>query len=625
MARFLAPLLLAAASVHSQFIHNQLPVGSSFGVPNENATYDYVVVGGGTAGSVVAARLAQDGRFSVAVVEAGGFYELENGNRSVIPGYDFYSSGPTLAGVNPLIDWEFMTTPQAGGKNISIHYTRGRCLGGSSARNYMVYQRPTVGTMQRWADVVGDQSWTWENVLPYYKQSSTLTPPNTKLRMANTTTYYDASVFGKGPLQVGYSNYIAPFATWVNLGWKQAGDTIRTQGMQSGELLGHSILPSSLDAQSQERSSAQTSYINLAMKATQLTIYTHALAKRILFDSTKTATGVVVETRGLPFTISARREVILSAGAFNSPQLLMVSGVGPAATLQKYHIPVVRNAPGVGQNMEDNPFFAVNVAADLPTGSSYQNNPALFAQAIADYNSDRTGYLTSAGADIISFQKLSNRSELGISAHAKQALSWLPDDWPEAMFWSFAVWIGASFGSLPPDARNYGGIVGSITAPLSRGWVTINSSDTADLPIINPNMLTDPTDQEVAVATVRRIRDLLATDAMKAIAPEGEVFPGPNVTSFEDILSAIQGQYFTFAHASVTNKMGLSNDRMAVVDSKARVFGVNSLRVVDISAFPFLPPGQPQATVYMMGEKIADDILHGESGTSGHESQSMSS
>lgn len=128
--------------------------------------------------------------------------ELDNGNRSVIPGYDFYSAGfVDLQGVNPLIDWEFVTTPQAGANNRTEHYPRGKCLGGSSARNYMVYQRPTVGTMQLWADRVGDQSWTWENVLPLYNRSATLTPPNMSIRAANTTPLYDLSVFGGGPLQ----------------------------------------------------------------------------------------------------------------------------------------------------------------------------------------------------------------------------------------------------------------------------------------------------------------------------------------------------------------------------------------------------------------------------------------
>lgn len=213
-----------ASFTAAQFIHNQLPIGSTFPVPGENATYDYVVVGAGTAGLTLATRLAQDGRYSVAVLEAGSWYALDNGNRSVIPGYDFYSANFTgLTGVNPLIDWEFMTTPQAELAGKRTHYPRGKCLAGCSARNYLVYQRyvvpvshagilthchrPTVGTMKLWADRVGDKSWEWDHVLPFYKKSATFTPPDMSVRAANATPHYDASAFGDGPLHVRYAQF----------------------------------------------------------------------------------------------------------------------------------------------------------------------------------------------------------------------------------------------------------------------------------------------------------------------------------------------------------------------------------------------------------------------------------
>lgn len=389
-----------------------------------------------------------------------------------------------------------------------------------------------------------------------------------------------------------FPNYASSFSTWLQVGWKEAGDPVRSEGMQSGELLGHAYLPQSLEPEKQERSSSQTSYLDLALKTTQLYVYTHALAKRILFDSNHTATGVSVETDGQPYTISAAKEVILSAGAFGSPQLLMVSGIGPREILHRYDIPVIREAPGVGQNMEDNPFFAITIAVDLETGSIYQNSLAAVSEAINEYNEQRTGYLTSSGADVISFQRLVDRPELNISSEAKQGLAWMPDDWPDTMFWSLPVWVGPGYGSVAPDTRNYAGIVGSLTAPLSRGTVTINSSDTADLPIINPNWMTSTTDQEMAVAAMWRIREVLNTTVLRSISVGSEAYPGANVTSYADLLSVIRQQTFTFSHASATCKMGMHNDSMAVVDSKARVIGVNNLRVVDISAFPFLPPGK---------------------------------
>ncbi|KAK3067577.1 hypothetical protein LTR53_015484 [Teratosphaeriaceae sp. CCFEE 6253] len=588
----LATRLTSASITVAQIVHNQLPIGSSFAVDGENATYDYVVVGGGTAGLAIATRLAEDGRYSVAVIEAD-------------------SNGVSLEGANPQTDWMFMTTPQAGGNNKSVHYSRGKCLGGSSARNYMVYQRPTKGAMQMWAGAVDDQSWTWDNVLPYYERSTTFTPPDMTIRVANATPTYDHRVFGTGPVAVSFARFAASIASWANIGWTQVGNPVLTSGVNSGELIGHSYVPTTLVASTQERSSSQTAYLDAALRTTQLYVYTHTLAKRVLFGDDKTATGVLVEAEGSAFAISARKEVILSAGAFQSPQLLMVSGIGPAETLQKHVIPIVKDAPGVGQNMQDNPFFSITFAVDLETGSTYQNNPARFVQAIEDYNEHRTGYLTSSGADLISFQRLADRDDLNISAEAKRDLAAYPADWPDVMFWSLAAYIGAGYGSVAPDRRNYVGLVGSLTAPLSRGSVTINSSDTADLPIVDPNWMTHPTDQELAVAGFWRMRELLNSTAIQSIALGDEVYPGANVTSFEDLLGIANTQAFTFAHASVTCRMGVESDVMAVVDSKARVFGVKNLRVVDASAFPFLPPGQPQATVYMFAEKIADEIRAG--------------
>lgn len=181
----------------------KLPKGSSFGVAGLNAAYDYVVVGGGTAGLTVATRLAQDGRYSVAVLEAGGFPDIDNGNHSSVPGYAFSGlSATNLHGVNPKVDWMDMTTPQIGG--IPLHYAQGKCLGGSSVRNLMVYQRPTVGSMRKWADELDDQSWTWENVLPYFQKSVTLTPPNLSAR-SQPLPSYNTSAFGNGPVKVGYA------------------------------------------------------------------------------------------------------------------------------------------------------------------------------------------------------------------------------------------------------------------------------------------------------------------------------------------------------------------------------------------------------------------------------------
>jgi len=293
-------------------------------------------------------------------------------------------------------------------------------------------------------------------------------------------------------------------------------------------------------------------------------------------------------------------------------QLLMVSGVGPKALLQRHNIPVVQNRPGVGQNLWDNPLFGPSWPLGVETNSEYMNNPRVMQQAIDEYNANRTGYMTSPGVDVISFEKLSTVTSLNISLAARHQLKQFPADWPEVELLSFPSWFGPTLGSSPPNTQQqFGGIAIGLLAPLSRGNVSISSSKMSDPPVINPAWLTSPTDQEIAVAAIRRARQYFDTPALRSITQGAEAFPGANVTSYEDILAAVQAQFIPFYHAAATCKMGSRDDDMAVVDSVGKVIGVDRLRVADVSAFPFLPPGFPQGTVYMLAEKIAAAILAG--------------
>jgi choline dehydrogenase len=292
------------------------------------------VVGGGTAGLAVASRLAETA--SVAVIEAGGFYEVENGNQSVVPWYALTMSVLSTSlsySRQPLVDWDLVSVPQASANNRRIHFAQGKTLGGSSAINTMGYHRGSIGSYQYWADLVGDQSYTWPNILPFFKKSTHLTPPNLQKRnVQNATVFYDPTVFDNsldGPVQVSWGNWVDITGTWLALAMQSIGLPLSPLGFSSGILSGYGAwVTSEIRPEDATRSSSEASYLRQAIENTQITVYTHTQAQRVLFDegSRKKAVGVSVSTSGFQYTISANKEIIVSAGVFHSPQLLMVSG-----------------------------------------------------------------------------------------------------------------------------------------------------------------------------------------------------------------------------------------------------------------------------------------------------------
>lgn len=240
-----------------------------------------------------------------------------------------------------------------GALNASIHYARGKCFGGSSARNYMGYLTSTRAAYAKWANLVGDQGYTFDNLEPFFQKSLNFTPPDMTRRAANATPAYDLSTFGKGggPVSVTFPNYAMAVSSYVQKGLLELG-VKALNGLTSGKLLGSAYVLATIQTPSQERESSETAFLTPAVTRSNLMVYPLTLGKKILFNSAKHATGVIVSTGGTQYTLSANKEVILSAGAFQSPQLLMVSGVGPAASLSKHNIPIIANRPGVGQNMQ---------------------------------------------------------------------------------------------------------------------------------------------------------------------------------------------------------------------------------------------------------------------------------
>jgi len=490
-----------------------------------------------------------------------------------------------------------------GANNRRLHYARGKTLGGSSARNFLYYHRQTAGSAQKWASDTRDQTYTFPNLLPYYEKSVKYTPPT--VPYPNSTNQQDASAFSAngGPLHVSHGAYNDPFGTWV-LPTIQSVGQAAIDGFQSGVLLGSAYVPATIDPAKSTRSSSESSFLHSALGHTTLAVYNNTLAQKLLFEGHRVR-GVSVSSEGSSsqstndYVLKARKEVIVSAGTFQSPQLLMVSGIGPRNVLKSLNIPLVRDLPGVGQNMWDQIFYGTSFRVNVLTNSAGLNNPDIAAAAVQAYLDNATGPLSVSGTGVLGFEKLPPNLRNGLSASTREALDEsFPPDWPDLEFLHASGILGNQSNYAvqdPEDGYNYATVATALVAPLSRGSISINSTSMSDPPLINPNWLTNAADIELAIAGFKRQRQVWAS--MQTLTIGQEYFPGPAVQSDAEILDFIRKYLAPVWHAAATCKMGSMSDEMAVIDGQARVYGVRGLRVVDASSFPFLPPGHPQATV----------------------------
>lgn len=476
----------------------------------------------------------------------------------------------------------------------------------------MIYNRGTKGSYDLWAEEVGDDSYRWENILPFFEKSTNFTPPDMTLRASNASANYSMQAQQEvaGPLHVHYPNYAQPISSYGPEAFAKAGMT-PVSDFISGELNGYNYFTFTVSPDGNTRSSAETSFLSPAMQSRKLTVYQSSTARRILFDQNKRATGVEVDLYRLqPYVITATKEVILSAGALRSPQLLMLSGVGPNETLSKLDIPVVSALEGVGQSMHDSCALG-GISFQMTTPSQDQLLATSEDQVRADeqFRINGTGPLTNIGSDFAGWEKLPSAFRANFSASTVEAMAAWPSDWPELEF------VLAGSGTTPFDSEGgggdggyYGSVNPILVAATSLGNVTINSTDVFDQPIINTNWISTVADQEVAVAAYRR-----ALAIIENISARVGDYTAPNSTVLSDnalLLEYIQNKGVgPIHHASSTCRMGKENDTMAVVDSKGRVFGVKQLRVVDSSSFRHTPPGHTQAPTYCHAEKLVADII----------------
>ena len=524
-------------------------------------TYDFVIVGAGSGGSTLAGRLSEDKNTSVALLDAGG----KNDNWVVTTPFAL-----VLMVTKPVNNWAFNTVPQKGLNGRIGYQPRGKGLGGSSAINAMVYIRGHRADYDQWASL-GNSGWSYSDVLPYFKR-------------AEDNADFDGEFHGKGgPLSVAKLRTDNPVQQTFLEAAQQAQFRLR-EDFNGDDHEGLGIYQ--VTQRNGERCSAARAYVHPHMGTRpNLRVETFAHATRILFEG-KRAVGVEYMQGKEKKVLRARREVIVASGAFQSPQLLMLSGVGDAAALGKHGIESVHHLPGVGQNLQDHIDFVFGYMSDNPNfnGLSLKQVPRLL-RAIGQYRRERRGPMTSNFAECGGFLK--TRPDLDI---------------PDIQL-HFGMAMADDHGRKRHNGTGFTCHV-CLLRPKSRGEVTLGSADPMAAPLIDPNFFGDPADLETMVAGYKTTRRLMETPALRALQKQEMYTAG--VKTDDDIRNILRARADTVYHPVGTCKMG--SDAMAVVDAKLRVHGMEGLRVVDASIMPTLVGGNTNAPTIMIGEKAADII-----------------
>ncbi len=526
--------------------------------------YDYVIVGAGSAGCVLANRLTEDGRSSVLVVEYGG------SDRSVLIQMPAALSIPMNM---KKYNWGYETEPEPHLDGRRLACPRGKVLGGSSSINGLVYVRGHPLDFDRWEEQ-GARGWAYRDVLPYFKRAEGWREGGDPYRGAD------------GPLATRRGTRRNPlYDAFIEAG-RQAGYPVSSD--LNGEIP-EGFGRFDMTVKNGVRWSAANAYLRPAMKRPNLRVITHARASQVVFDGRRAA-GVRYEVAGSVRQVTARREVILCGGAINSPQLLKLSGVGPEAELRALGINVVHALPGVGENLQDHLEFYFQIASKQPI-TLYAKTGLLQKALIGahwlmrDHGDGATNHFEAGGFI---------RSRPGIP-HPDIQYHFLP--------------MAVSYdGATLASEHGYQAHVGPLRSK-SRGWVRLGSADPREPPHIQFNYMSEPDDWREMRACVRLTREIFAQPAFDPYRGR-EIAPGADCVDDDAIDAFIRDKVESAYHPSGTCKMGARDDPGAVVDAEARVIGLERLRVVDASIMPSITSGNLNAPTIMMGEK-ASDIIRG--------------
>jgi len=528
----------------------------------EMAEFDYVIVGAGSAGCVLANRLSADGRHSVLLLEAGP--KDSNIWIHVPLGYGKLFKDKT-------VNWMYQTEPEPGLDGRTVFQPRGKVLGGSSSINGLLYVRGQHEDYDRWRQH-GNSGWGYDDVLPYFRKAED--------QQRGADDFHGAG----GPLPVSDWRHADPLSEAFVQAAAQTGIPVNPD-FNGATQEGTGFFQTT--TRRGRRASTAVAYLRPATARTNLRVETSALAQRIVFDGRR-ADAVEYRQAGNLRTARARKEILVSSGAYNSPQLLQLSGVGPAELLRMHGINVVLDAPGVGHDLQDHlQVRMVMRCSQRITLNDIVNHPIRRMLAGARYAAFRTGPLTIAAGTSGAFFKTSPRL-----ATPDVQIHFLP----------------FSTDKMGEKLHSFSGFSASVCQlrPESRGSLRIRSADAAVPPEIRINYLATEVDRTANVEGLKILRKILQAPALSSYVTE-EIDPGPKVSTDEELLNYCRQRGSTVYHPTSTCRMG--SDPLAVVDQRLRVRGIEGLRVVDGSIMPDLVSGNTNAAIIMIAEKASDMIL----------------